>query len=59
MSKRARYTVQQVLDELFLDEDSDFDPEKDDLYTLQNRHSLVSTKNFSKLQEVVFEIHVF
>ena len=31
MSKRARYTVRQVLEEVFADEDSDYDPEEEDI----------------------------
>ena len=31
MSKRARYTVRQVLEEVFADEDNDYDPEEEDI----------------------------
>ena len=44
MSKRRRFTPQQVLDEIFADKDSDYDPDREDFNSQSNETSLQLNK---------------
>ena len=44
MSKRARRSVKQVGDEVFLDKNSDYDPDVDDLASIGSDTSTVSVQ---------------
>ena len=44
MSKRRRFTPQQVLDEIFAGKDSDYDPDREDFNSQSNETSLQLNK---------------